>query len=167
MELRNSITTSLPTYTLTPSLQHTCQPPLHPTGLWTKADSSTNTIGFMYWTLQTSESKSSSINMTISCPDIMDRTKPYSSFDETTYGPTSTPLSSNSAAHARLAGESKQGIFIPTVNEITAQHLANLFILHIFSKHGVPSHITCDRGSEFISCFFRSLGQALDRKSVV
>ena len=59
---------------------------------------------------------------------------------------------------------SKQGIFIPTVNEITAQQLANLFILHVFSKHGVPSHVTCDRGSEFISHFFRSLGQALDMK---
>ena len=59
---------------------------------------------------------------------------------------------------------SKQGIFIPTVNEITAQQLANLFILHIFSKHGVPSHVTCDRGSKFISRFFRSLGQALDMK---
>ena len=58
----------------------------------------------------------------------------------------------------------KQGIFIPTVNEITAQELAHLFILHVFSKHGVPSHVTCDRGSEFISHFFRSLGQALDMK---
>ena len=59
---------------------------------------------------------------------------------------------------------SKQGIFISTINEITAQQLANLFILHVFSKHRVPSHITCDRGSEFISRFFRSLGQALDMK---
>ena len=59
---------------------------------------------------------------------------------------------------------SKQGIFIPTVNEITAQQLANLFILHVFSKHGVPSHVTCDGGSEFISRFFCSLGQALDMK---
>ena len=59
---------------------------------------------------------------------------------------------------------SKQGIFIPTVNEITVQQLANLFILHVFSKHGVPSHVTCDQGSEFISHFFRSLGQALDMK---
>jgi len=59
---------------------------------------------------------------------------------------------------------SKQGIFIPTVDEITAQDLANLFVLHVFSKHGVPSHVTCDRGSEFISHFFRSLGKALDMK---
>ena len=59
---------------------------------------------------------------------------------------------------------SKQGIFIPTVNKITVQKLANLFILHIFSKHGVLSHVTCDKGSEFISHFFHSLGQALDMK---
>jgi hypothetical protein len=59
---------------------------------------------------------------------------------------------------------SKQGIFIPTVDEITALALARLFVIHIFSKHGVSSHITCDRGSKFISHFFRSLGEALDMK---
>ena len=59
---------------------------------------------------------------------------------------------------------SKQGIFIPKVNKITAQQLANLFILHVFSKHGVPSHVTCDQGSKFISHFFCSLGKALDMK---
>ena len=35
---------------------------------------------------------------------------------------------------------------------------------HVFSKHGVPEHVTSDRGSEFISRFFRSLGKALDMK---
>ena len=74
--------------------------------------SSTNMIRFMSQTLQTSNSTSYSINMIISCPDIMDRTKPYNSFDETTYGPTSTPLSSNSAAHARLAKELR----LPDIN---------------------------------------------------
>ena len=59
---------------------------------------------------------------------------------------------------------SKQGIFIPTVDEITAPQLARLFVMYVFSKHGVPAHVTCDRGSEFISAFFRSLGQALDMK---
>jgi transposase InsO family protein len=57
---------------------------------------------------------------------------------------------------------SKQGIFIPTHDTITAPQLAQLFLVHVFSKHGVPSHVTCDRGSEFISHFFRSLGKALD-----
>ena len=97
--------TSVPTYILTPSLQHTYQPPLHLTGLWTKADSSANVIRFMSWTLWTSDLKSYSINMIISCPDIMDKTKPFSSFDKTMYGPTSTSSSSNSAAHAQLAKE--------------------------------------------------------------
>ena len=147
--------------------------------------------------------------MIISCLDITDKTKPFSLFNMTMYGPTSAPLSSTSAAHVLLAKElkllntnlmdslnsclfwkdcgtdiikplqdsdghtailvfmdrlSKQGIFIPTVNEITAQQLANLFILHIFSKHGVLSHVTCDQGSKFISHFFHSLDQALDMK---
>lgn len=59
---------------------------------------------------------------------------------------------------------SKQGIFIPTVDEINSHELARLFVINVFSKHGVPSHVTCDRGSEFVSHFFRSLGEALDMK---
>jgi hypothetical protein len=59
---------------------------------------------------------------------------------------------------------SKQGIFIPTVDKITTPQLAQLFVIHVFSKHGVPSHVTCDHRSEFVSRFFRSLGQALDMK---
>jgi hypothetical protein len=59
---------------------------------------------------------------------------------------------------------SKQGIFIPTVDEITAPQLAQLFVIHVFSKHRVLSHVTCNCGSEFVSRFFRSLGQALDMK---
>jgi Chromo (CHRromatin Organisation MOdifier) domain/Integrase core domain len=59
---------------------------------------------------------------------------------------------------------SKQGIFIPTYDTITAPELAQLFLVHVFSKHGVPAHVTCDRGSEFVSHFFRSLGKALDMR---
>ena len=59
---------------------------------------------------------------------------------------------------------SKQGIFIPTHDTITSAQLAQLFVLHVFSKHGVPSHVTSDRGSEFVSHFFRSLGEALDMR---
>jgi len=59
---------------------------------------------------------------------------------------------------------SKQGVFIPTHDTITSQGLAKLFVMHVFSKHGVPSHVTFDRGSEFVSHFFRSLGTALDMK---
>ena len=58
----------------------------------------------------------------------------------------------------------KQSIFIPTYDTVTSANLALLFVQHIFSKHGVPSHITSDRGSEFVLHFFRSLGQALDMR---
>ena len=59
---------------------------------------------------------------------------------------------------------SKQAIFIPTHDTLTAPELADLFVTHVFSKHGVPSHVTSDRGSEFVSHFFRSLGKALDMR---
>jgi hypothetical protein len=59
---------------------------------------------------------------------------------------------------------SKQAIFIPTHDTITSMQLAQLFVLHVFSKHGVPSHVTSDRGTEFVSHFFRSLGKALNMK---
>src|SRR3979490_2130590 len=58
----------------------------------------------------------------------------------------------------------KQSIFIPTVDMITLAELAKLFVLHVFSKHGVLSHVTSDRGSEFVSHFFRSLGKVLDMR---
>src|ERR1700726_1604819 len=56
----------------------------------------------------------------------------------------------------------KQGIFIPMTNEVNSVELACLFILHVFSKHRVPLHVTSNCGSEFISHFFRSLGKVLD-----
>ena len=59
---------------------------------------------------------------------------------------------------------SKQAIFIPTHDTLTAPELADLFVTHVFSKHGVPSHVTSDRGSEFVSHFFRSLGKSLDMR---
>ena len=59
---------------------------------------------------------------------------------------------------------SKQGLFIPTHDTITSQQLAQLFVLHVFSKHRIPSHITSDRGPEFVSHFFHSLGITLDMK---
>ena len=40
--------------------------------------------------------------------------------------------------------------------------LAHLFVLYVFSKHGVLSHVTSDRDLEFMSNFFQSLGTALD-----
>ena len=58
----------------------------------------------------------------------------------------------------------KQSIFIPTVDTITSLMLAKLFVLHVFSKHGIPLHVTSNRGSEFVLAFFCSLGKVLDMK---
>jgi hypothetical protein len=58
----------------------------------------------------------------------------------------------------------KQAFFILTDDTITSAQLAELFIIHVFSKHGVPSHVTSNRGSKFVSRFFCSLGKALNMK---
>src|SRR5882724_11513147 len=59
---------------------------------------------------------------------------------------------------------SKQLLFILTHDTIMSLKLAQLFILHIFSKHSIPSHVTSDHGTEFVSHFFCLLGMALDMK---
>ena len=56
----------------------------------------------------------------------------------------------------------KQAIFIPAHDTITSVDLARLFIFHVFSKHSVPSHVTSNKSSEFVSNFFWSLGTALN-----
>ena len=58
----------------------------------------------------------------------------------------------------------KQLIFIPTINTIMSPMPPKLFVLHVFSKHGVPLHITSNHGMEFISAFFCSLSKVLDMK---
>ena len=40
--------------------------------------------------------------------------------------------------------------------------LTKFFLFLVFSKHGVPFHITSDRGLEFVSHFFQSLGKAFN-----
>ena len=57
---------------------------------------------------------------------------------------------------------SKQGIFIPCDIHITAEGLAKLFLIHVFAKHGLPSHVTSDHGQEFVAHFMCSLGVFLD-----
>ena len=44
----------------------------------------------------------------------------------------------------------------------TSADLAQLFIVNVFSKHRVSSHVTCNYISEFIFCFFHLLGKVLD-----
>ena len=49
---------------------------------------------------------------------------------------------------------SKQLLFIPTHDTIMSLQLAQLFVLHVFSKHCILSHVTSDCGTEFVSLFF-------------
>ena len=58
----------------------------------------------------------------------------------------------------------KYSLFIPTHDTIMSTELVGLFLTHIFSKHGMPSHLTSDHGPEFISHFFQSLGKLLHMK---
>ena len=74
------------------------------------------------------------------------------------------PMSNSSDVILVIIDHTKQSIFIPTIDTITSPILAKLFVLHVFSKHGVPSHITSNQGSEFVSAFFHSLGKVLDMK---
>src|SRR5258707_5727153 len=58
----------------------------------------------------------------------------------------------------------KQSLFIPTHNTVDTSQLAQLFLTHVFSKHGAPGHVTSDHRTEFMSHFFRSLGSLLNMK---
>ena len=49
---------------------------------------------------------------------------------------------------------SKQAIFIPTYDTITSPKLAQLFLLHVFAKHGVLAYVTSNQSSKFVSHFF-------------
>ncbi|MBW0532193.1 hypothetical protein O181_071908 [Austropuccinia psidii MF-1] len=52
-------------------------------------------------------------------------------------------------------------IFIPAYGTITTLDLAQIFISHVFSKHGLPVIIISDRGSLFVSSFWTQLCQQL------
>ena len=55
----------------------------------------------------------------------------------------------------------KESVFIPTIDTATAINVADAFVTHVFSKHGIPLHVSSDHGSEFTSHFFHSLGSLL------
>jgi hypothetical protein len=48
----------------------------------------------------------------------------------------------------------KYAAFIPTTSKLTASGLANLLIIHIYSRYGILKGIVSDRGSLFISKFW-------------
>ncbi|MBW0548736.1 hypothetical protein O181_088451 [Austropuccinia psidii MF-1] len=56
---------------------------------------------------------------------------------------------------------SKMAIFIPAYGTITALDLSQIFISHVFSKHGLPVSIISDRGSFLVSSFWTQLCQQL------
>ncbi|MBW0529962.1 hypothetical protein O181_069677 [Austropuccinia psidii MF-1] len=56
---------------------------------------------------------------------------------------------------------SKMSIFIPAYGTITALDLSQIFINHVFSKHGILASIISDRGSLFVSSFWTKLCQNL------
>ncbi|MBW0565251.1 hypothetical protein O181_104966, partial [Austropuccinia psidii MF-1] len=56
---------------------------------------------------------------------------------------------------------SKMAIFISAYGRNTALDLAQIFISHVFSKHGLPVSIVSDRGSLFVSSFWTQLCQQL------
>jgi len=59
---------------------------------------------------------------------------------------------------------SKQGIFIPCHKEDMSMRLTELYLEHVFSKHGAPGDIISDRGKLFVSNFWRSLCELLSVK---
>ena len=47
------------------------------------------------------------------------------------------------------------------MDNVTTPDVAGEFVSRVVSKHGIPLHVSSDRGSEFASHFFRSLGSLL------
>ncbi|MBW0562777.1 hypothetical protein O181_102492 [Austropuccinia psidii MF-1] len=75
---------------------------------------------------------------------------------------TQLPLSNSFASILVIVYRfSKMAVFIPTMSSITSFDLAHLFIMNIFSKHGLPSRIVSDRGSLFVCSFWTNLCQQL------
>ena len=56
---------------------------------------------------------------------------------------------------------SKEGIFIPSTDNATSIDAAEAFVTQVFVNHGIPLHVSSDRGSKFRSHLFQSLGSLL------
>ena len=58
----------------------------------------------------------------------------------------------------------KWAVFVPTTTRLTSPGLAELILQHIVSQHGLPHDIVSDRGSKFVSKFWRHLTELLGIK---
>ncbi len=56
---------------------------------------------------------------------------------------------------------SKEGTFIPITDTVNASEVADAFVTHVFSKHGIPLNVSSDCSSEFTSHFLHSLSSLL------
>ena len=56
---------------------------------------------------------------------------------------------------------SKERHYIAMTKELNAEGLANLFLKHVWKHHGLPQSIVSDRGSQFISDFWKFLCKRL------
>ncbi|MBW0480923.1 hypothetical protein O181_020638 [Austropuccinia psidii MF-1] len=75
---------------------------------------------------------------------------------------TQLPLSNNfDSILVAVDSFSKMAIFSPAYGIITALELAQIFISHVFSKHGLPVSIISDRGSLCVLSFWTQLFQQL------
>jgi hypothetical protein len=62
---------------------------------------------------------------------------------------------------------SKMSHFIPCKESSSSAVLANLFRKHIFRLHGLPDKIVSDRGSTFVSDFWKALMVLLNINSTL
>ena len=56
---------------------------------------------------------------------------------------------------------SKERHYIRTNKELNAEKLADIFLKHVWKHHDLPRNIVSDRGSQFISNFWRFLCKKL------
>lgn len=54
--------------------------------------------------------------------------------------------------------------FAPCWNDIGSQEFAQIFLCKIFAKHGFPTEMVIDRGTEFTSAVWKSVAQLLGVK---
>ncbi len=59
---------------------------------------------------------------------------------------------------------SKMVHFAPCWNDIGSQEFAQIFLRKFFAKHGLPTEVVTDRGTQFTSAFWKSVAQLLGVK---